>query len=56
MKKIIFILNNYSKRILNEIPFLNYIKRTIKKLVDNNNNIYDIMNDKEIKIIHKYVK
>ena len=29
----------YSKGILNGIPFLNYIKRKNKKLIDNNNNI-----------------
>ena len=30
-------MRTYGKRILNEIPFLNYIKRKNKKLDDNNN-------------------
>ena len=46
-------MRSYSKGILNEIPFRNYINKDYKKLNDNNTeNNYD-MNDKEIKIIHQ---
>ena len=46
-------MRSYSKGILNEIPFRNYINKDYKKLDDNSTeNNYD-MNDKEIKIIHQ---
>ena len=46
-------MRSYSKGILNEIPFRNYINKDYIKLNDNNTeNNYD-MNDKEIKIIHQ---